>query len=291
MRNMLLLMLALTVAAKAASADMASDAHDKDAAVAIDCTSATLILYDDIIHGSTVGMPNNYTEYGCGFINETGGEVVYKYEITEPSTVFAGLWEYTVDLDLFFGKCGDDAECLTYSDVAFYYDVYEPGTYYLIVDGKNGAAGSFVLTASFEPIVAPPPPPPGEACESAIEATEGVTIHAPRQPYWYAFTGPDAPWTLIVDSCREGQRINTYVIVYDACGGNELGRNDNMDDACPTFDRASHLEVPDLAPGQTVYIWWRDGFSTRAFDWSLDFAIDGVAVQPINWGALKSLYR
>jgi hypothetical protein len=52
----------------------------------------------------------------------------------------------TADLDVFFlGSC-DEADCLYYGNSTFTTMCLDPGTYYIVVDGYNGATSDYTLT-------------------------------------------------------------------------------------------------------------------------------------------------
>jgi hypothetical protein len=119
----------------------------------LDCTNAIPIGCGDSVEGDNTGMPNSAVCYSCVIYAEDGGEVVYELVISGPE-----CYEITVsmvpdgnsDLDLFFlGSC-DELDCLYYSATTgpenLVTDCIQPGTYYIVVDGYQGAEAPFTLT-------------------------------------------------------------------------------------------------------------------------------------------------
>jgi cysteine-rich repeat protein len=96
---------------------------------------------------------NRITRYGCSIFSETGKEYTYEFTAprTGPVTVTMGNVDPSVDLDLFvllspFGACAA-GDCIAAGDAAgmdtVTFDALEGQTYYLVVDGFSGAAGTF----------------------------------------------------------------------------------------------------------------------------------------------------
>jgi cysteine-rich repeat protein len=96
---------------------------------------------------------NRVTEYGCTSLNESGKE--YTYRFTAPATgsvtVDLGGIDPGVDLDLFvllhpYGSC-TPGNCIAYGAAAggesVTFDALEGQTYYIVVDGWNGAEGTY----------------------------------------------------------------------------------------------------------------------------------------------------
>jgi len=135
---------------------------------ALDCSGAISIDCDVIYFANNSGVPNN-VEYYCGLgWPETGGEIVFVFDVTEHSTVTCSL-AGNFDHDVFLlASCNED-DCLAYGDVKLTSPVLSPGTYYVVVDGYNGASGGFVLFQSCEPA---PPGPENDLCEGAIDLCE-----------------------------------------------------------------------------------------------------------------------
>ncbi|MFH1501968.1 MAG: hypothetical protein ABIG03_02860 [Candidatus Eisenbacteria bacterium] len=114
---------------------------------ALDCTGSQRVTCGaDSITGSNVGGVNNVTYYSCAAWNEGGPEVVYQLKVPFPSTYMeVTLEQFTVDLDVFLLSECDENTCLTYGSLGLAWTFTEPGTYYLVVDGYNGAQGPFAL--------------------------------------------------------------------------------------------------------------------------------------------------
>ena len=115
---------------------------------ALDCSDAMPINCGDIVTGDNTGLPSSTDAYSCVGWNEAAGEVVYELTIPEGLCleVTATIAEMTADLDIFFlGSC-DENDCLYYGNDTFTTSCLEPGTYYIVIDGYNGAESTFRLT-------------------------------------------------------------------------------------------------------------------------------------------------
>lgn len=119
------------------------------------CDPVIDIGANEAVCGDTTGLPSNIDSYlPCSPWPETGGEIIYRLTLTEP-TLFAARLDAECDLDLaLLGGCGAEDECFLVADTGIKTDVPVTGTYYLIVDGYNGAACSFCLTVGPPDIVA-----------------------------------------------------------------------------------------------------------------------------------------
>jgi len=139
----------------------------------LQCGGATPIDVSDPtpITGDTSGQPNVVESYRCarsafGSPGETGGytggEQIYQFDVTTASIVSFLFDPSNPDMrmlivsdDCYEGSCVMEGSCG---------ENLTPGTYYLVVDGLNGASGSY----SFTPFVVPAAPyTPWFACSNA----------------------------------------------------------------------------------------------------------------------------
>jgi len=117
------------------------------------CSFAQPIACGDEVSGMTTNGSNfidNYDE----FTGYTDTEQVYELIVTDPITINATLSGLSSDLDLFLldSTCIENnllisSRQVDSSDDMISYGV-QPGTYYIIVDGKDGASGSFDLSVT-----------------------------------------------------------------------------------------------------------------------------------------------
>ncbi len=163
MRNLLLVIAVLSLLMIAGSpGGKVTELHPIQTKQMLDCTDAIPINCGDIVNGSNVGGVNNVSYYSCVTWNESGPEVVYEFVVVDPDcyAVTATLSGMTADLDVFIlAGCNED-NCLEYGNTTASTDCLEPGTYYIVVDGYNGAECDFTLEVSCIPCDCPGPCPP-----------------------------------------------------------------------------------------------------------------------------------
>lgn len=112
----------------------------------IDIDNATPIACGQGAAGTTIGAVNYVSIYGCApWLPETGPERVFSLNLQTSSDVDALLGGMNSDLDLFLLTGASPASCIAYGDNAVSARGLPAGTYYLVVDGFDGAAGSFQL--------------------------------------------------------------------------------------------------------------------------------------------------
>lgn len=139
----------------------------------LDCSGAIPVVLDQTYVGDTNTGVNNVSSYSCSFFDESGPELVYVLELAEPANFTVNLIpEAGVDLDLaVLDQCDEDLGCLIVADTGVSTVVPQVGTIYLVVDGYNGAAGSFTLELIEDPL-----PEPIDACprvEQPLPGEEG----------------------------------------------------------------------------------------------------------------------
>lgn len=127
----------------------------------LDCTGAIEIDLGTnpwVYTGTNVGAANNVTSYGCSGWNESGGEVVFHVNFPANVTWTAELSGLTADLDLaVLDRCDESLGCLIVVDNGVRLAAPYPGEIYFVVDGYEGASGSFTLTVETTPYFIPPP--------------------------------------------------------------------------------------------------------------------------------------
>lgn len=119
----------------------------------IDVDNANRAVCGSVIQGNTQDGQQNVSRYGCRPAwPESGPELVYRVELGRPQPLGASFITTTADLDLFLLTSASPDSCVAAGDNALTYDV-QPGIYFLVVDGYNGAVGSFglKLTCPLEP--------------------------------------------------------------------------------------------------------------------------------------------
>jgi hypothetical protein len=114
------------------------------------CTTDATVTCGQTYSGTTAGAPNEINTWqGCAILTATGGEAAHALTVPGPRTVTARLSTATQGLQLFAtSQACSDRRCVAYDRgtraVTFQ---AEPGeSYWLVVDGILGAAGSYQLT-------------------------------------------------------------------------------------------------------------------------------------------------
>jgi hypothetical protein len=106
------------------------------------------------VSGSTAGLASHHGAYSCSGWDESGPEVVYSLRLPAalaPYTVTATLTNLGEDLDVFIlapGQCGAGtcAAGSSYGDTSATLSSGAGGTYYIAIDGYNGATSGYTLS-------------------------------------------------------------------------------------------------------------------------------------------------
>ena len=111
------------------------------------CASPVALTSGVAFGSTTVGAPRNVMDYNSCPWWESGPERVHRVTLTRAATLNIALTNTTANLDVFLlNTCGDNA-CIAYGDSVIRYTA-APGTYYIVVDGYQGAEGAYRLTAT-----------------------------------------------------------------------------------------------------------------------------------------------
>ncbi len=106
----------------------------------------------------------------------------------------------------------------------------------------------------------------GDSCEDPLIAEPG-TYHVNGTATWYEYTIPFDGNVNMTSVGLNDRYLNTYVEVYDACGGNLIASNDDPGDYSHML---AELTMENLTAGQTIYIKWGTvGYFQLPLDWTL----------------------
>ncbi len=113
----------------------------------IDCSSAVNLTAGVPYNGTTTNSQNIVNKYGNSFYHSTGKEVVHQIITSFPGRIRASLTNLNDSvLDVFIlSHCMQDS-LLAYGDTTAFVDDTEPGTYYIMVDGRYAYEGDYTLT-------------------------------------------------------------------------------------------------------------------------------------------------
>ena len=129
----------------------------------LDCSNAITLQCNTSVAGDNTNSINNVELYSCVSWNEAGGEDVYVLELDDLYTLNIVISDMTADLDVFLLVDCDEALCTAYGNTTITGD-FGPGTYYVVVDGYNGAVSPYTLSVDCE-IPPPPPEEDGSVCD------------------------------------------------------------------------------------------------------------------------------
>ncbi len=91
----------------------------------------------DYVFGTNIGFGADFDKYGCTPWIETGPDVVYRLELTEPSHIRAGIDFAMFDAHIFLlTDCANQDSCIAYSYNYYSVACLEPGVYYIVVDNE-----------------------------------------------------------------------------------------------------------------------------------------------------------
>ena len=118
------------------------------------CSDAVPLDCNGTYTGSNADGADNVSLYGCSSnvfnVENNGPEVVHSFTTTEEGLVDIQLTGLSANLELFLLSSCDRGSCLAFSQNSSLGDesistVLPPGTYYIVVDGFNGAVGDYTL--------------------------------------------------------------------------------------------------------------------------------------------------
>lgn len=112
----------------------------------LDCAQAEVLEEGVTVSGDTSGGNSVVSKYAAGGArDESGPERVYQITTTRYGDLVARLSNATSDLDVFILKACDPGSSVAFGDSSAVYSLAAPGTYYVVVDGFNGASGAYDL--------------------------------------------------------------------------------------------------------------------------------------------------
>lgn len=110
------------------------------------CANAITLTCGTPYSNTTNGQAVAFTTYNCAVWNESGPERVHTITTTVQGTLTATLSGLSADLDVFILSVCEPGTCLASGDASAVLANAAAGTYYIVVDGRNGASGAYTLT-------------------------------------------------------------------------------------------------------------------------------------------------
>jgi len=122
----------------------------------LDCTDATYMTCGQSISSSNIDGGDNVSLYTCGNtinVENNGPEKVHRFSITTGGNISISLTGLTQNLEMFLLNSCDRGACVASSanagtsneSISTYLN---PGTYFIVVDGYNGAISDYDLSIS-----------------------------------------------------------------------------------------------------------------------------------------------
>ncbi len=180
---------------------------------ALDCAGAISISCGDVVAGDNTNGVNNANLYSCVGWDESGPEVVYELVLATDMIVTATISNYSADIDIFLLSACDENACLEYGGITLTSDCLPAGTYYIVVDGYNGATSAYDLAVSCGDCGGPGPE--NDTCEGAIDLCgEADGMGAFSMPY--STVGAASDYPLGISSCT-GYSVTGGDLVYTVC--------------------------------------------------------------------------
>ncbi len=139
-----------------------------------------------------------------------------------------------------------------------------------ICDNFGGDTGTVEI---FDLTICSPPLPDNDLCADAFPIACGDVVVSetttntdtggnPAPDEWYSFTGTGTPQVVTLSLCDGGTDYDSFLRVYDACGGTEIAAND---DSC-----GLQSELSFLSDGTTTYYIMVEGFASNSGNFSLE---------------------
>ena len=115
----------------------------------LNCNNAISLTCGQPYNGTTIGGNSDVDTYNCTSWNESGPEKVHTITTTSTGDITATLSNLgSQDLDVFILDACGALNCMDYGNNSATYTNAPAGTYYIVVDGYNGDAGSYTLDVS-----------------------------------------------------------------------------------------------------------------------------------------------
>lgn len=113
------------------------------------CNSVALTC-NQPYNGNTTSGANNFANYACYDFDHSGKEIIHTITTTSTGNITAALSNLNgVDLDvLILTDCNMASSCIAGNDVSTTASNQAAGTYYIVVEGYQGAEGSYTLTVT-----------------------------------------------------------------------------------------------------------------------------------------------
>lgn len=132
----------------------------------LDCSQSLPMRLDTPLYrGDTSAGQALVRRYAGAPWDESGPEIVYRLELEAATAVTLTLEETRAELDLFVLAGCDPMNCIAFGDRSAAFSG-TAGTYYVVVDGRDGAAGLYALRLEAEPRELPTPPTPTSTPET-----------------------------------------------------------------------------------------------------------------------------
>lgn len=267
----------------------------------LDCSGAIPIACGDVVSGDNTGLTDSVSAYSCVGWNEAAGEVIYELVLDGDYSVTGTISNLSADLDIFFLDACDEAMCVAYGNTTFNADV-SAGTYYIVVDGYNGAESPFDLEVTCDAILPPPPPlAGGETCDDAVDLQSGslaqfsVDLSGYASDYTggdcfsWSTNGGDAVYKIYLTAgesftATEDGSCDMALYVFDDCAS---GVSLACSDACCS---GATETVSFSAPADGWYYLIVDAYTTAGCEVVITIDMP-VANEDKSFGDLKSMFR
>ncbi|MEZ4389368.1 MAG: hypothetical protein R3D98_17620 [Candidatus Krumholzibacteriia bacterium] len=254
----LVLVLGSLLAAPALAGGIVGDKHPhpddralvhRGTVIPCDPPRATVALAagDEIAFADTTTGAGAVPSYGCRAWDESGPEHVYRLELATDLVVDAWLDGNAIDHDLILLDACDSDACLTQQNTEFSAWL-SAGSYILVVDGYEGAAGAYTLNLS-----AREPGLPTAVCTGPDTVDLGTLQGgASLDDSGSLFDRPDlvSVWDCAVTATRGGERWYRVTLPAD---------DQTYDDGTDVGTMRLDLVAAATSPGLDLALWIFDG--------------------------------
>ncbi|MEL6392420.1 MAG: Kazal-type serine protease inhibitor domain-containing protein, partial [Bacteroidota bacterium] len=254
----------------------------------LDCSQTVELACGDTYTGTNLNGNDDVSLYTCGNVynvENNGPEIVHSFTLLESGPVTIDLTGLSANLELFLLSACDRSACLQYSQNPGTSDEQivrnlPAGTYYIVVDGYNGAVSDYELSINcsescqlgINPISSTPAGCGSYGGSYTFEMTGGSPNYAggyvgPVSGNIYSTTGlfelsnlPAGTYALCIHD-GNGCVINTHFTIYS--GGNLVVHLDTEDAGCGNNNMGS-LSV-NTQSGQGPYQVYLSGAENLTF--------------------------